>query len=53
VVAFLASLTSTQYTKAGGQEYARQLAVSKISRPQRDTARAFGPRPVQPNPPPF
>jgi cytochrome c peroxidase len=53
VVAFLASLTSPQYKKISDREYARQLAISKISRPQRDTARAFGPKPVQPAPPPF
>jgi cytochrome c peroxidase len=53
VVAFLASLTSPQYKAIGDQEYARQLAVSKVSRPQRDMARAFGPKPKQPEPPPF
>ena len=53
VVAFLASLTSPQYKELGDQEYARQLAIAKVSRPQRDTARAFGPKPKQPPPPPF
>jgi cytochrome c peroxidase len=53
VVAFLASLTSPQYREVGDREYARQLALSKVSRPQRDTARAFGPKPKQPEPPPF
>ena len=53
VVAFLASLTSPQYKEVGDREYARQLATSKVSRPQRDTARAFGPKPVQPSPPPL
>jgi cytochrome c peroxidase len=53
LVAFLASLTSPQYKKLGDQEYARQLALSKVSRPQRDTARAFAPKPSQPPPPPF
>ena len=53
VVAFLASLTSPQYKVIGDQEYARQLALSKVSRPQRDTTRAFGPKPKQPEPPPF
>jgi cytochrome c peroxidase len=53
LVAFLASLTSPQYKKLGDQEYARQLALSKVSRPQRDTARAFGAKPSQPPPPPF
>ena len=53
VVAFLASLTSPQYQELGDQEYARQLAISKASRPQRDTGRAFGPKPKQPPPPPL
>src|SRR5260370_21188046 len=53
VVAFLATLTSPQYKEISDREYARQLAISKTSRPQRDTARAFGPKPVQPAPPPF
>ena len=53
VVAFLASLTSPQYKNVADQEYARQLALSKVDRPQRDTARAFGPKPKQPEPPPF
>jgi cytochrome c peroxidase len=53
VVAFLASLTSPQYKEAGDREYARQLALSKVSRPQRDTGRAFGPKPKQPPPPPL
>ncbi len=53
LVAFLASLTSPQYKELGEKEYARQLALSKQSRPQRDTARAFGPKPVQPKPAPF
>jgi cytochrome c peroxidase len=53
LVAFLASLTSPQYKEIGDREYARQLAISKVSRPQRDNARAFGPKPKQPPPPPF
>jgi cytochrome c peroxidase len=53
VVAFLASLTSPQYKEAGDREYARQLALSKVNRPQRDTERAFGPKPKQPPPPPL
>jgi len=53
MVAFLASLTSPQYKITGDQEYARQLALSKVSRPQRDTAKAFGPKPKQPEPPPL
>jgi cytochrome c peroxidase len=51
VVAFLASLTSPQYRKLGDEEYARQLAISKTARPQRDAARAFSPRHPQPPPP--
>ena len=53
LVAFLASLTSPQYKELGDKEYARQRALSKVSRPQRDTARAFGPKPPRPKPPPF
>jgi cytochrome c peroxidase len=53
VVAFLASLTGQQYKELGDREYASQLALSKVSRPQRDTARAFGPKPAQPAPEPF
>src|SRR5216684_385813 len=53
MVAFLVSLTSPQYKDVGEQEYARQLAISKVSRSQRDTARAFGPKPKQPPRPPF
>src|SRR5258705_8212293 len=53
LVAFLASLTSLQYKELGDKEYARQLALSKVSRTQRDTARAFGPKPPRPKPPPF
>jgi cytochrome c peroxidase len=53
MVAFLVSLTSPQYKDVGEQEYARQIAISKMSRPQRDTARAFGPKPTQPKPPPL
>jgi cytochrome c peroxidase len=53
VVAFLASLTSPQYKESGDQEYLRQLALSKVSRPQRDAVRAFGPKPSQPPAPPF
>jgi len=53
LVAFLASLTSAPYKEQGEREYARQLALSKVSRPQRDTRRAFGPKPVQPPRPKF
>jgi len=50
VVAFLVTLTSAPYQQLGAKEFARQRAVSRVSRPQRDTARAFGPKPVQPKP---
>ena len=53
LVAFMVSLTSPQYKELGDKEYARQLALSKVSRPQRDTARAFGSKPPRPKPPPL
>jgi cytochrome c peroxidase len=51
VVAFLASLTSPAYKELGAKELARQRALSRTSRPQRDTKRAFGPKPPRPKPP--
>jgi cytochrome c peroxidase len=48
VVAFMASLTSADYKDQGLKELARQRALSETKRPQRDTARAFGPKPLQP-----
>ncbi len=51
VVAFMASLTSAGYKEQGIKELARQQALSRTTRPQRDTARAFGPKPTQPKPP--
>ena len=51
LVAFLASLTSPQYKEAAAAELERQRALSRTTRPQRDTARAFGPKPVRPKPP--
>ena len=51
LVAFMASLTSANYKEQGAAELSRQRALSRITRPQRDTARAFGPKPVQPEPP--
>ena len=51
LVAFMASLTSANYKEQGEAELARQRAVSRTTRPQRDTARAFGPKPSQPAPP--
>jgi cytochrome c peroxidase len=50
VVALLAALTSPQYTEQGVKELARQRELSRINRSQRDTARAFGPKPTQPQP---
>jgi cytochrome c peroxidase len=50
LVAFLASLTSPEYREQGIKELARQRAVSRTTRPQRDTARAFGPKPPRPQP---
>jgi len=51
LVAFLASLTSANYKEQGAAELARQRALSRTNRPQRDTARAFGRKPPQPAPP--
>jgi len=53
LVAFLVSLTSPQYTELGEKELARQQAIAKVSRPQRDTVRAFSAKPRRPSPPPF
>jgi cytochrome c peroxidase len=50
VVAFLATLTSSQYKEQGIHELTRQRALSLTDRPQRDTPRAFGPKPIQPKP---
>jgi len=51
LVAFLASLTSPDYKDQGVAELARQRELSRSSRPQRDTARAFGPKPPKAKPP--
>jgi cytochrome c peroxidase len=51
VVAFMASLTSPDYKELGLNELARQREISRTKRPQRDTARAFGPKPTRPKPP--
>jgi cytochrome c peroxidase len=48
LVAFMASLTSQEYKEIGIKELTRQRAVARTSRPQRDTARAFGPKPARP-----
>jgi cytochrome c peroxidase len=50
VVAFMAALTSAEYHDAGVKELERQRVLSRTTRPQRDTARAFGPKPPQPKP---
>jgi cytochrome c peroxidase len=50
-VALMASLTSPSYRELGAKELARQRQLSRTSRPQRDSVRAFGPKPVQPKPP--
>ncbi len=50
VVAFMASLTSAEYAALGRKEFTRQRALAESSRPQRDTLRAFGPRPARPVP---
>jgi len=42
LVAFLAALTSDHYATAAKAEYARQKALSRTTRPQRDTAAAMG-----------
>jgi cytochrome c peroxidase len=44
LVAFMASLTSADYKEQGDKELARQPAIARTYRPQRDTARAFGPK---------
>ena len=51
LVAFMAALTSPNYKEQGATELARQRAISKTTRPQRDIARAFGPKPPRPPPP--
>ncbi len=51
LVAFMVSLTSADYHKQGLKELKRQRDLSSRNRPQRETARAFGPKPVQPKPP--
>jgi cytochrome c peroxidase len=51
LVAFLASLTSADYKEQGIKELARQRELSRTTRPERDTARAFGPTPPRPKAP--
>jgi cytochrome c peroxidase len=50
LVGLMASLTSPGYRDRGARELTRQRQLSLTSRPQRDTARAFGPKPTQPKP---
>lgn len=50
IVAFLATLTSAQFREVGAAELARQRKISGTSRPQRDVARAFAPKPILPKP---
>jgi cytochrome c peroxidase len=47
LVAFLASLTSPDYRKPALEELARQRKLSRTTRPYRDIARAFGPKPLR------
>ncbi|MEY2394068.1 MAG: cytochrome c peroxidase, partial [Acidobacteriaceae bacterium] len=49
--AFHSSLTSANNKEQGATELARQRALSRTTRPQRDTARAFSPKPPRPAPP--
>jgi cytochrome c peroxidase len=51
LVAYLASLTSPEYRELAARELARQRELSQTKRPQRDTARAFGPKPPRAAPP--
>jgi cytochrome c peroxidase len=50
LVAFMASLTSSPYAALGERELVRQRLMATLLRPQRDTQRAFGPKPHQPAP---
>ena len=45
VVAFLASLTGDRYAAIAKKELARQRALSRTKRPERDTAAALGRKP--------
>jgi cytochrome c peroxidase len=47
---FLASLTSPDYKELGVREWERQRSLSRTDRPQRDSKRAFGPKPPRRNP---
>jgi cytochrome c peroxidase len=50
LVAFLASLTSAQFREQGAKALAVQREIARASRPERDNARAFGPKPTRPDP---
>jgi cytochrome c peroxidase len=51
IISLLASLTSPSYKQLAARELARQRQRSRTARPQRDSVRAFGPKPVQPKRP--
>jgi cytochrome c peroxidase len=51
LAAFLALLTSPDYREQRAKELARQREISLQQRPQRDTVRAFGPKPPRPEVP--
>jgi cytochrome c peroxidase len=44
----MASLTSSDYKEQALKELERQREISRTNRPQRDTAKAFGPIPPPP-----
>ncbi len=50
LVAFLATLTSERYEAAAKKELAKQRALSRTKRPERDTAQALGKKPALQNP---
>ena len=50
IVAFLGSLTSAPYRGAGDRELARQHAIARTARPERDVAAAFARKPARPDP---
>ena len=50
VVAFMASLTSADYHDLAVTKMEQQRFLSRTTRPQRDTARAFSSKPVLPKP---
>jgi cytochrome c peroxidase len=51
LVALMAALTSPVYKEQAAKELTRQRQLSRTARPQRDSARAFGPKATQPKPP--